>query len=55
MDPSTKEHNIKYFRIEGLFNDRTVELPFDQNFKILIGENGLGKTSILNALYYINV
>ena len=52
MDPSTKEHNIKYFRIEGLFNDRTVELPFDQNFKILIGENGLGKTSILNALYY---
>lgn len=52
MDPLTKEHNIKYFKIESLFNDRTIEIPFDTNFKIFIGENGIGKTTILNALYY---
>src|ERR1035437_2109111 len=52
MDLYKKEHNIKYFRIESLFGNSDVEIPFDTNFKILIGENGLGKTSILNALYY---
>lgn len=50
--PLTKEHNIKFFRIESLFDDRDVQIPFDKNFKILIGENGIGKTSILNAIYY---
>ncbi|GGA96361.1 AAA family ATPase [Puia dinghuensis] len=52
MDPLTKEHNIKYFRIEALFGDRNIHLNFDQKFRVLIGENGIGKTSVLNALYY---
>jgi len=52
MDPLTREHNIKLFRIESLFNDRDIQISFDKNFRVLIGENGLGKTSLLNALYY---
>jgi predicted ATPase len=52
QEPLTKGHNIKSFEITGLFGDRDVMIPFDKDYKILIGENGLGKTSILNALYF---
>jgi hypothetical protein len=52
MNPSTKEHNLKVFNILGLFGDRDVSISFDKNIKIFIGENGLGKTSILNGIYY---
>lgn len=45
--------NIKNFTIKGLFNTQNVEIPFNENIKILIGENGLGKTTILNTLYYL--
>src|SRR6185369_15728283 len=45
-------HGIRSFGIEKLFGNRNVFIPFDNNLKVLIGENGLGKTSILNALYY---
>ena len=43
---------IKSFTIENLFNKYKVVIPFDEPIKILIGENGSGKTTILNALYY---
>ncbi|MGI9649556.1 AAA family ATPase [Chryseobacterium sp. RLHN22] len=43
---------ISKFCIKGLFNIHNVEIPFNENIKILIGENGLGKTTILNTLYY---
>ncbi|HFK5567414.1 TPA: AAA family ATPase [Elizabethkingia anophelis] len=43
---------ITKFCITGLFKIHNVEIPFDENIKILIGENGLGKTTILNTLYY---
>lgn len=36
----------------GLFGTHNVHIPFDENIKILIGENGLGKTQILNMFYY---
>lgn len=45
--------NIKKFTINGLFNAQNVIIPFENNIKILIGENGLGKTTILNSLYYL--
>lgn len=45
--------NIKKYTIKGLFNSQDVEIPFDDNIKILIGENGLGKTTILNSLYFL--
>jgi len=44
--------NIKSFSVYGLFGTDNVHIPFDENVKILIGENGLGKTQILNLFYY---
>ena len=44
---------IKTFMVKGLFNNRTVKINFETDTKILIGENGLGKTTLLNILYYI--
>lgn len=44
---------IKQFKINGLFGFRNVEINFEDNIKILIGENGFGKTTVLNSLYYL--
>jgi len=46
---------IEKFEIIGLFGDRNISIDFqkDENVKILVGENGTGKTHILNILYYI--
>ena len=38
---------IKLFEIIGLFGTDDVSIPFNDNYKILIGENGLGKTQVL--------
>jgi predicted ATP-binding protein involved in virulence len=43
---------IKSFSVYGLFGTHDVHIPFDENIKILIGENGLGKTQVLNIFYY---
>lgn len=43
---------ITRFQITGLFGYRDVDLNFANPYKILIGENGLGKTTVLNCLYY---
>lgn len=45
--------NLSIFKIIGLFDRYNVELPFDKEVNIFIGENGLGKTTILNCLYYV--
>ena len=45
--------NLKSFKITGLFGQHTISLTFDKEVNIFIGENGLGKTTILNCLYYI--
>lgn len=44
---------IKKFKIIGLFGFRNVDIDFQENIKILIGENGFGKTTVLNSLYYL--
>jgi predicted ATPase len=44
---------LKRFVINDLFGFQTVDIPFDKNIKILIGENGLGKTTVLNTLYFV--
>lgn len=44
---------ITRFKITKLFGYQDVDIDFNNRYKILIGENGLGKTTILNALYYI--
>lgn len=43
---------IKQFVIKGLFGYKDIEITFNNNVMIVIGENGFGKTSILNALTY---
>jgi predicted ATPase len=43
---------IKSFKITGLFGTDTVFIPFEDKVKILIGENGIGKTQVLNIFYY---
>ncbi|MBC5797736.1 AAA family ATPase [Sphaerospermopsis sp. LEGE 00249] len=44
--------SLKSFSINGLFGYKDVKIPFDKEAVILIAENGSGKTTILNALYY---
>jgi predicted ATP-binding protein involved in virulence len=44
---------IKTFTIKKLFKERDVSIQFDSNIRILVAENGYGKTTILNMLYYV--
>lgn len=44
---------IKEFKIEKMFGIYNVDIPFTNNINIFVGENGLGKTTILNALNYV--
>ena len=43
--------NIKTFSTFGLFGTKDVHIPFDNSIKIIVGENGLGKTQVLNIMY----
>jgi predicted ATP-dependent endonuclease of OLD family len=43
---------IKSFAVYGLFGTNDVHIKFGDTIKILIGENGLGKTQVLNLFYY---
>ncbi|HGA1022774.1 TPA: AAA family ATPase [Bacillus cereus] len=45
--------NLTCFEIQGLNNEKNVSLTFDNNLRILLGENGTGKTTILTVLYYV--
>jgi len=42
---------IVEFAIRGLYGDRNVRIPFDDPVKVIVAENGAGKTTILNLLY----
>lgn len=48
-----EEPFIKRFQIEELFGIYNVDIPFCNNINIFIGENGLGKTTILNCINYV--
>lgn len=45
--------NLEYIKIFDLFGINNIELNFDKEVNIYVGENGLGKTTILNCVYYI--
>lgn len=45
--------NLQYVNIYGLFGRYNIEIPFEKKVNIFIGENGLGKTTILNCIYYL--
>ena len=44
---------IEYFKINRLFNQYDVSLRFGENVNIFLGENGMGKTTILSCLYSV--
>lgn len=44
---------IRKFEIIGLFGYKDVSITFNHSTLIVIGENGFGKTSILNALNFL--
>jgi predicted ATP-dependent endonuclease of OLD family len=53
LQKKTMEMNkIKSFEIIGLFGTDDIKIPFKDSVKILIGENGLGKTQVLNLFYF---
>ncbi|WP_249897718.1 AAA family ATPase [Paenibacillus sp. PK3_47] len=43
---------VTFFGIYGLFGSRDVKIEFDKDVLIIIGENGAGKTTIMNMFYY---
>ncbi|CAM3415108.1 ATP-binding protein [Psychrobacter glaciei] len=47
------ENIIKSFEIKGLYSERNVRIDFEDNIKIIVAENGYGKTTILNVLYTV--
>ena len=49
----TNTTNLEFVEIQGLFSRYSVRLDFDKEVNVYIGENGLGKTTILNCVYYI--
>ncbi|MEO0043527.1 MAG: hypothetical protein RL329_2975 [Bacteroidota bacterium] len=49
---NNKHRILKSFSIKKLFGTTDVMIPFEGTAKILIGVNGLGKTQVLNILYY---
>lgn len=40
------------FEIKGLFGDRDVSLPIENDALILVGPNGIGKSSVTNIFYF---
>lgn len=48
-----KKSRITKFKIDKLFGYQDIIIDFESRVKILIGENGLGKTTVLNMLYFI--
>lgn len=44
---------LENFKITNLYGYRTVDINFTENRLILVGENGTGKTTALNLLFYV--
>ncbi|OUD15712.1 AAA family ATPase [Thioflexithrix psekupsensis] len=44
---------LSEFAIYGLYGDRDIVIEFPYPIKILVSENGMGKTTVLNILYSI--
>jgi DNA repair exonuclease SbcCD ATPase subunit len=48
-----EKNRLTKFKITKLFGYQTVEIDFENRYKIIVGENGLGKTTVLNCLFYL--
>lgn len=44
---------ISSIKIIGLFGERDIDINIDNQVKIIVGENGTGKSHILNIVYYL--
>lgn len=44
---------MRSFKIQGLHDSKTVSIHFNSAVNIFVGENGVGKTTVLNILYYL--
>ncbi|HCC07688.1 MAG TPA: hypothetical protein DEP72_05985 [Clostridiales bacterium] len=52
-DNNMNTTELEFINIYGLFGRYDIKIPFDKEVNIFIGENGLGKTTVLNCIYYI--
>ncbi|MCG7546258.1 AAA family ATPase [Pseudoalteromonas sp. MM17-2] len=43
--------NLTRFVIRKLYGERDIDVTFENNIKVIVAENGYGKTTLLNALY----
>jgi hypothetical protein len=44
---------LTQFRIEGLHHNRTIDIPITDNKLVLVGENGTGKSTVANFIYFL--
>ena len=44
---------IRYFEIKGLFGEVDIAIPIRDNKLVLVGYNGIGKSTVLNVFYYL--
>lgn len=51
-DDASENLVVKSFRVKGLHGFKNVEIEFESNARIVIAENGSGKTTVLSALAY---
>jgi ABC-type Mn2+/Zn2+ transport system ATPase subunit len=52
IQSATLMKNITKFEIEGLFSDRNISIPIVDNKLVLVGPNGIGKSSVASIFYY---
>ena len=45
--------SIRRVKINGLFGTNNIDITFDNSVNIFVGENGLGKTTILSCIYFL--
>ena len=43
---------IKKFKVKGFLGRYILEMDFEHNVKVIVAENGFGKTTLLNMLCY---
>ena len=41
-------------KADGFRNLNGIDIPFSEKFLFFLGENGSGKTSVLEALYFLS-
>lgn len=45
--------SIRRIKINGLFGTHNIDIAFDSSVNVFVGENGLGKTTILSCIYFL--